>query len=88
MKQELQRKKQDILNAIQNQVVGVEQMLDELIGMAEKDAEKVRKWDDLGQMIAKCYSSYTDEGKEIPPEKTNADLTDIGEMAALAFGYF
>jgi hypothetical protein len=53
----------------------------------EQLKEKAQKWDDLGQMIAKCYNGMTESGKELPPIKENADFYDIGEMAAIAFGY-
>jgi len=61
--------------------------------LVEKDKEieilkvKVQKWNDLGQMIAKCYNSYDESGNEIPAKIQDASLLDIGEMAAIAFGY-
>ncbi len=65
----------------------LKQSLSELTAENERLKRKAQKWDNLGQMIAKCYVSYDEKDIEIPAQKPNADLLDIGEMAAIAFGY-
>lgn len=44
--------------------------------------QKAEKWDKLEIEIAKYYEGENNE----PPEK-DGDLTDIGEQAAMAFGW-
>lgn len=55
----------------------------------EQWKKKAEKWDKLGKGIARCYPP--DEGDEDPDDDTDyledADLCDIGEIAATAFGY-
>ncbi len=40
--------------------------------------EKAEKWDNLGKKIEKIYAE---------DEETGGDLCDIGEAAAMAYGY-
>jgi len=58
----------------------------------EEMANKTKKWDALGEKIAKCYGDYDDEGNELPSEYeeefgSEPDLCTIGEMAASAYGW-
>jgi len=46
--------------------------------------EKAKKWDELEQKIAKFY--LDDDGNELPDDE-GGDLCDIGEAAAIAFGF-
>lgn len=48
--------------------------------------EKAKKWDELGAKIAEFYCDETGEYNEENP-KNKGDLTDIGEIAATAFGW-
>lgn len=48
--------------------------------------EKAKKWDKLDAQISEYYESENKEGNVIPPEK-DGDLCDIGELAAIAFGW-
>jgi len=45
---------------------------------------KAECWDKLGDKIAKFYA---DENGDMLPEEDGGDLCDIGETAAMAFGY-
>lgn len=55
----------------------------------EKEIEqwkaKAAKWDALEAKIAACY--VDDNGDELEDEDGGADLCDIGEIAASAFGF-
>lgn len=46
--------------------------------------EKAQQWDDLEAKIATYY--FDDEGNELP-EYEGGGLADIGETAAIAFGF-
>lgn len=46
--------------------------------------EKAQQWDDLEAKIATYY--FDTEGNELP-ENEGGDLADIGETAAIAFGF-
>ncbi len=46
---------------------------------------KVGKWDALEAKISACY--VDEDGNELQEEDGGADLCDIGEIAAIAFGF-
>lgn len=59
----------------------------------EEMVKKAKKWDALGEKIAKCYGDYDDEGNELPSDYekefgSKPDLGTIGEMVASAYGWF
>lgn len=45
---------------------------------------KAEKWDALNERIYKYY--FDEDGNELPDD-SGGDLVDIGEAAAIAFGY-
>ena len=47
---------------------------------------KAEKWDKLGEEIAKFYCDKDGEYSEDKPE-ASGDLCDIGEVAAMAYGW-
>ena len=53
----------------------------------DKISTKAAKWDALDAKIAKFYPEYDDDGEEVETDDTGGDLCDIGEVAAMAFGY-
>jgi len=59
------------------------------INWRNDNATKARKWDALGERIAKCYEEPTAFAAEDDTEDEDefGDLTVIGEIAASAFGY-
>jgi len=47
---------------------------------------KAEKWDKLEEQISKFYADEDGEYSEDEPEQ-DGDLCDIGELAAIAFGF-
>lgn len=47
--------------------------------------EKARKWDSLGDEIAKCYAEEGDD--DFDKYEREADLLTIGKLAASAYGW-
>lgn len=52
----------------------------------EEIKSKSEKWDALGKQIEKFYCDESGEYSEDSPEN-NGDLADIGEAAAMAYGW-
>jgi hypothetical protein len=52
----------------------------------EQWEKKAEKWDALETEIGKYYPDLDENDNEIDPIK-EGDLTDIGEVAAIAFGF-
>ena len=48
---------------------------------------KAEKWDKLDDEIGKYYENDTDDDEENEDEEFEGSLLDIGETAAIAFGY-
>lgn len=54
---------------------------------AEQFKIKAEKWDKLGDEIGKYYENDIDDDEENDDEEFEGSLLDIGETAAIAFGY-
>lgn len=52
-----------------------------------KNKIKSEKWDKLDEEIGKYYENDTDDDEENEDEEFEGSLLDIGETAAIAFGY-
>jgi len=52
-----------------------------------KSINKADKWDKLGDDIGKYYENDTDDDDENEDDEFEGSLLDIGETAAIAFGY-
>ena len=49
---------------------------------------KAKKWDDLEKKISSYYGHINSDGEWVEHEDENTgDLVDIGEQAAIAFGF-
>ena len=59
-------------------------MTDEQKILFEEYKEKAKKWDKLDEKIGKFY--FDEVGDELPDDE-GGDLCQIGEVAAMAFGY-
>ena len=62
----------------------IQKWLDEY---AEQFKRKAEKWDKLDEEIGKYYENDTDDDEENEDEESEGSLLDIGETAAIAFGY-
>ena len=69
-------------NAVQSIVGDFEAGAKYFRGNSKDKFEKAKKWDNLDSEIGKFYE-VDDKGKDIE----DGDLGDIGEKAAMAFGY-
>ncbi|SHG86186.1 hypothetical protein SAMN05443549_107161 [Flavobacterium fluvii] len=52
-----------------------------------KSIVKAEKWDKLNDEIGKYYENDTEDDEENEDEEFEGSLLDIGETAAIAFGY-
>jgi len=60
---------------------------EEVANVILKNKTKSEKWDKLDEEIGKYYENDTDDDEENEDEESEGNLLDIGETAAIAFGY-
>ena len=60
---------------------------EEVANVILKNKTKSEKWDKLDEEIGKYYENDTDDDEESEDGESEGSLLDIGETAAIAFGY-
>lgn len=71
------------LNVLKSFKAQSEEMLEE----EKRYITKANKWDKLDEEIGKYYENDIDDDEENEDEENEGSLLDIGETAAIAFGY-